>query len=368
MNTSFYNKLSFAILIVGSLFLTSCGSSSSGDDIYEFTNADFINRYWYADNYLDNSYATKDGIIVYLFESGSILKRQEFSGRRDQVVGEWSLVNDKLIIEDKLISGGEAQEWTILEDSKKNLLKLKKLEGARDFYADLENFNDITADAYLVNELKNVGGVYESVYRYECKVYGESIVKSQVMFSANNETYDLVKTKDFENKSLFTLSDVNASMYFDELPEEKQVRFYLELEGSRLSRLKLDEIIYSDGIISLDAVKKYTVENQSISVEWNAIDENGIYYYVEILGSDMDDAVPFFKSKRQPALADEVKNLQISNSTGAEINRVSELKTDESYYLRITGVKYENGIDAINSANKEINIQAKTVFTYKFIW
>lgn len=269
MNNLFLKKLTFAFLLIGSMFLISCGSSGGGDEVYEFTNADFINKYWYADNYLDNSYNTNDEIIVYLFESGNVLKRQEFSGRRNIPVGEWSLIEGKLILEDELIAGGAAQEWIILPESKKDQLKLNKLEGARDFYTNLEKFKDITADAYIVNELRTVGGVYESAYRYECKVYGASVVKSRIMLSANNESYDLVKNNDFENRSLFVLSDFDGSKYFDELPGEKQVKFYLELEGSRPNRIKLVETIYSDGIAPLDAVKKYTVENQSIRVEWN---------------------------------------------------------------------------------------------------
>lgn len=366
MKYSFYRKLTLTFSIIGSMFLASCGSSSGGDD-YEFTNLDFTNKYWYADNYLDDSYNTNDEMIVYLFESGNVLKRQQFSGRRNILVGEWSLVDNKLILEDKMILGGVVQEWTILPSSSKNELKLKRLEGGRNFYTNLEKFTDITADAYIVNELRKVDGIYKSAYRYECKVYGQDVDKSRVMFS-DEEDYDLVKISDFENKSLFVLSDSDGSKYFDELPGEKQVKFYLELEGNEPNRLKLDETIYSEGIASLDEVKSYTIENGSISVEWNAIDEDDVFYYVEILGSDRVDAVPFFRSNRQPASADQVKILQISNSTGAEINRLSELESDMSYYLRITGVKYEDGIDAINSGNNEINIQAKTVFTYKFVW
>lgn len=103
-------------------------------------------------------------------------------------------------------------------------------------------------------------------------------------------------------------------------------------------------------------------------MKWTAIEEDDIFYYVEILAEADENAVPYFRSNRQPADSGEEMTLEISSSTGAEVNRIDQLENDKNYQVRITAVKYEYDIDPINSGNKDINIQAKTTFAYKIIW
>lgn len=250
---------------------------------------------------------------------------------------------------------------------------MKSSAGVRRFYANdkADKLENISADAYLVNELIKDGSEYVSKYRYECKVYGDNLKEVYAMFGSDSEDrYDLVSMKDYQDKTVYQVKKEDSERFFETFPGEKEVRFNLKLNGSgeEFSNVKLDEKIYNSGIKALSEVRDYKREGRTITVNWKAIDEKSIYYFVEILKNDELGEIPYFRSERQPAMEKQDMSILISGSTASEINRLDQLVEEENYYIRIIGVKYEDEIHPVNSSNKEINIQAKTMFTYKITW
>jgi|GEM_PF-2119802 len=366
MNRSFYKRLSFAALIVGSMFMYSCGSSSSGgdDEDFEFKSSDLTNKYWYANPYLSSDYDRDDELIVYRFEGGGVLKKQEFSGRRDEVVGEWSLVDNELVIEDESISPTDRQEWFIQSKSTSTYLKLNSTNGTREFYTEIEGLNDITADAYVVNDLRLVNGTYESSFRYEYAVYGTEL--SQVKVLPNESTtIELEDFTDFQGEKVYYLKESDREEYFDAYPGSQTVKFFLKANGENY---KLEDQMYSEAITAMDnfsTTATHASASGSVTINWKAIDEDNIYYYVEILDKNGNEYQPKFRSTRQPAVAGEDKVLTIDNSIANELEALSELEVGEDYFVKITGFKYEDDIDPNNSSNKEMNIQAATRYVFK---
>ena len=360
-------RLGIFAVSVFSIALASCGGSSGGgEEEVDFESRDLMNKYWYANPYLSSAYANDDAVIVYRFEGGNVLKRQQYSGRRDVPVGTWSLIDNVLEIRDESISENDVQKWYIQSKSTKEHLKLNSSAGSRDFYTDILGLDDVTADAYLVNELRLVDNEYVSAYRFDYTVSGNNISKVSAMFDSETRN-NLVERQNAYGDKIFTLSDDDIDNYISDFEGEQLVRFYLKLDGGE--EVKLDENIYNNDIASLSSADRdYSRDGLSITVNWNAIGEEDIYYFIEILDGNSSAGVPLFRSNRQPADANETKSLVISSGIAAEVDHLDELKIDEEYFVRITGVKYETGIDPINSSNKDVNIQAKTILTYKIIW
>jgi hypothetical protein len=349
------------------LIMTSCGGSSGGGEVdFDFESRDLMNKYWYANPYLSSAYANNDAVIVYKFEGGNVLKRQQYSGRIDVSVGSWDLNDNVLEIRDKSISENDLQKWFIQSKSTKEHLKLNSSVGSRDFYTEISGFDDVTADAYLVNELRLVNNEYVSAYRFDYSVFGNKISKVSALFDSETRN-NLVERLDVYGDKFFTLSDDDIDNYISDFKGEQLVRFYLKLDGGE--EVKLDENIYNNDIASLSSADRdYSRDGLSITVNWKAIGEENIYYFIEILDGKSSTGVPLFRSNRQPADANETKSLVISSGIAAEIDQLEKLQIDEEYLVRITGIKYETGIDPINSSNKDVNIQAKTMLTYKIIW
>jgi hypothetical protein len=217
MKYSITRKLSFVALVMGSLSLFSCGGSSGGnDEEFEFQSSDLTNKYWYANPFLSVDYNRDDALIVYRFEGGGVLKKQEFSGRRDKVVGEWLLSDNQLIIRDESIGINNRQEWFIQSGSKNNYLKLNSSNGTREFYTNIDALNDITADAYVVNDLRLIGNTYESDYKLEYVVFGDQISQVKVLPN-NSSSFDLEAYTDFEGKKVYYLKDSDRNNYFENI-------------------------------------------------------------------------------------------------------------------------------------------------------
>jgi hypothetical protein len=185
-----------------------------------------------------------------------------------------------------------------------------------------------------------------------------------------NDHHKLIETKNSDDKSVFVVSADDKEKNNGKYLGKRTVKFYAKVNGSGsdFEKIKLSDQIYKDDITAITYKKDISQAGGVLTVKWNAIEEDDIFYYVEILAEADENAVPYFRSNRQPADSGEEMTLEISSSTGAEVNRVDQLENDKNYQVRITAVKYEYDIDPINSGNKDINIQAKTTFAYKIIW
>jgi hypothetical protein len=367
MNTFLYKKRNLAGLLLGSLFLFSCGSSSSGgdDEDFDFASTDLISKYWYANTYLSSDYSYDDAIVVYRFESGGILKRQEYSGRRDVVAGSWSLVDEELVIRDTTISESNEQDWFIQSNSTSSYLKLNSESGTREFYTSIDEIEDVTADAYLVNELYIEDGVFQSSYKMEYAVYGSSLSKVSVLPDAST-SIEMDDFTDYLGEKVFYLKEEDRYDYLDAFEGASEVKFYLKFDSG--NQYKLEEQVYDSTIPALDnysITATHSVGASSVSISWTAINEDDIYYYIEILDQDENEYQPMFRSTRQSATAGEAKSLTIDSSTDSEYDDLDNLVVGEDYYVKITGFKYEDDIDADNSSYKDVNIQAVSRYIFK---
>lgn len=370
MKYLFLKKTTFAFFLLGTLFLASCGSSGGGgeeEEDFEFESSDLTNKYWYANPYLSSDYDKDDAVIVYRFEGGGVLKKQEFSGRRDKLVGSWSLNDNELIIEDDSISEDNRQEWFIQSNSTATYLKLNSSSGTRELYTNIDEINDVTADAYVVNDLRVVNNSYKSAYRMEYVVYGENIKECKVLPDADT-SFELNDFTDFQGEKVYYLKEDDRENYFDIFEGGQTVKFYLKFDSGE--NYKLEEQIYESGIEALDnfsITATHASGSGSVTINWKAISQDDIYYYIEILDKDANENSPKFRSVRQTVTAEEERELVIddSDATASEIEVLDELVLGDDYYVKITGIKYEDDIDPDNSSNKEINIQAVTRYVFK---
>lgn len=361
MNTSFYSKLSFAILIVGSIFLTSCGSSSSGgeEEVFEFKSSDLTNKYWYASTFIDDSYAKNDVVIVYRFNSGGDLYKQEFSGRRDSEVGTWSLSADNvLLINDETLTG--IQEWKIDQSSTKDHIYLKSTNGIRTFHTQISELDDVTADAFLVKNVYLKNGDFVDEYRYEFAVMGERVRSVKALVSSKDE-FDLVETINSENKSVWRINEVDAKKYFDAFPVERVVKFVLVMDSGE--EYKLEDRIYNKGISAINYQEVDTDHNTgtgilSLNVEWEALSDEDVYYYVQILNSDKDENHPLYTSNWQPADGEALQSLLLTESYVGEFG----LALVDLFSVKIVALLFEDGINPFQGDIHEFNVQAQSQF------
>lgn len=364
-----FNNFGILSVVLLAFAMTSCGGSSGGGDKeIEFEQRDLVNKVWYSNPYLSKDYSNDDAVIAYRFESGGMLKRQQYSGKIEKNVGNWSLVDDVIEITDNSIDGGTTQKWFIQSESTSEVLKLNSNGGKREFKTAIGDLEDVTADAYIVNDLRLVEGVYKADYRIDFEVYGQNLEEVTAMLSSTKEE-DLVEAKDYKNDKIFALSDEGLDRYLENSDDNYSVRFYLKTNGN--DKFKLDEDLSDDKLVNLDQTKVNFVKSPasaSVTVEWKALDGDDVFYIVEILSSISNSEQALFRSYLQPANSGDEKSLDISNKIGADLPLSSNMVIGENYFVRISGIKYEDGIDPVNSSNKLYNIQAKTVFTFKITW
>jgi hypothetical protein len=169
----------------------------------------------------------------------------------------------------------------------------------------------------------------------------------------------------FEGKKVYYLKEADRDDYFEDFAGNQRVKFFVKAAGENY---KLEDQLYTSAIKALDnfsITATHASQSGSVSINWKAIDEDNIYYYVEILDKNKNEYHPKFRSTRQSASAGEDKEIVIDASTASELEALSELEVGEDYYVKISGFKYEDDIHPDNSSNKEINIQAVTCYVFK---
>jgi len=359
----------FAVFAI-SIALSSCGGSSGGgEEEINFEVKDLVNKYWYYNGFINSDYEASDVLLVYKFEGSSFetkgtLIKQQFSGRLDQEnVGTWQFVDDKLTIIDNTIAGSPTQEWYLRTGSSITNLKLRgagDLGGDRDFYSDISGFSDVTADAFYAR-VKNSDGSANDYIGFE--VSGKHL-KRVVAMPNKDFSYELVRFEEFvkingvdSERTVFRLNEDDVD-FLDEFKGEDEIKFYIELSDG--TRMKLNEDLPDTEINTLDYYRSFDPETHT--VKWKANLGVGVYYRVEVLDENRNTV---FRSLRQPDNSN--GELSLLQAQG-EIDKLSQLNTEDPIFIRITAFKYETDIDPINSLLKDSNIQAKTMYTYQDIW
>lgn len=109
--------------------------------------------------------------------------------------------------------------------------------------------------------------------------------------------------------------------------QEQEVRFFLRIGKDKC--LKLRDSIYSDNLPkrTLDEMG-INVQSKAghLSVSWNGVYDQPVYYRVEILPADGDLTNAYFISRFQGS---DSKGLEIKPTTAGEVNRLQEMKADQ---------------------------------------
>lgn len=351
-------RLGIIAVFAFSIALTSCGGSSGGGESeINFDKTKLVGKYWFANDFVSDNYSQDDDLIVYWFARNGDLVKQEYGGREESPVGTWSLDEKKLVIKDKTFGNGESIDWFLQKGTNSDNLVLsannrRKLNCSTSFSV----LNDVKADAFVVSYINLAG----DVSRYmQCRVIGRDIKEAKLLFK-DGKKLGLVKSVE-GTESVYVLSDSDInSLKSVSFPEEDDVKFHLVFDNN--VDVKLADVNDDKTIASLKNVVGY---NQGThSVNWKSIDENDIFYNIEIV--DLEGKI-LFRTNPISAKANEDMEILINKDLKEEFGSLGAIEIGKQYNIRITGIKYE---DDVASTSKHIldNVQAKTVLAYTIIW
>ena len=215
----------------------------------------------------------------------------------------------------------------------------------------------MTADAFIVNLINQNG----DVTRYlQCKVIGKSIEKAKMLLKSG-EKFELTKVVE-GTESVFVLDENGInSLKSEAFPENDDAKFYLELDEN--TEVKLSDV--NDDKVIGNLKNEIDYNQGSHLVKWSAIDEDDIYYYVEILNAEGRSV---FRSQSLSANANQDMQIEINRTVDSVFESLDDLEVNEQCVVRIIGVKYEDDINPSTSKYEDYNVQAKTIFSYGILW
>ncbi len=345
----------FKVLSVGLLAfaMASCGGSSDGGELeFNFTKDNLVGKSWFANEFMSEDYEQKDDLIVYSFKSSGDLERQEYGGREFKKVGTWTLDEKKLVITDKDFPGEESIEWFLQRGTNSTNLLLSASGGRKlSFSTSFAGVEDVTADAFIVSSIDVNGNVTRSI---QCRVNGKDIKVAKLLLKDGTKM-QLEKNKE----SVFVLKDEDI-MKASDYPENADVKFYLGFDKN--VKVKISDLNSVKPISSLENNRGYNQGEHSVT--WKAINEEDIFYTIEIL-TEAGDIL--FRSKSILVVAGQEKKIIIDNNLAKEFGDLNALEVEKPYKLKITGMRCEEDVKT-TSMHRSYNIQAKTDFTYAITW
>lgn len=343
--------------LLAGVCLACCLGSCSDNDGRDDTILDMsylTGKDWYYNAWLGNKNSTdsQDLLEVLRFEKGGALKNIDFSGRREYSVGTWTSEGNKITLNYK---NSAPVVWNVQRSGDDYIKTVVNEQGIREYSTDLGYLGNLTADAFLVNDYTQ-GNQYRTYIGVD--VRGNMDVREGALLNANGKNVALKNHEYYWSES--------SPEYIDFNGRKQEVRFYLRI--GKNTHLKLKDTIYSDNLpqrvpdeMNLSANSK----ESSLVVNWTPYGNRNVYYRIEILPRNMDVTNPYFISRIQPIGTGQ---LAIKTTTAGEVNKLKELKSGESYYIRLTALLYEPGVDPWNDNYGYANVQAVSYFTKLFAW
>lgn len=346
-----FGKLLVSIFVAG--MMMACSDDDGRDDtildMSYLTGKDWYYNAWLGDKY---SFGAQDLLEVIRFEKGGALKSIEFGGRREYTVGTWTSEDNKILLN---YNNAEPTVWNIQHSGEDYIETIVNAQGTRKYTTDARYLGNLTADAFLVNEYTS-GNQYRTHIGVD--VRGNMDVREGVLMTAANKTIVL------ENHDYYW-SEKNPE-YIDFDGNSREVRFYLRL--GKNTNLKLQDFIYSENLpmrLPDEMELKANCRESGLEVEWKPFSTQRVYYRLEILSRNMDLTNPYFVSRIQGV---GTSVLNIKTITAGDLNRLNELKSGDTYILRLTALLYEPGVDPLNDNYGYANVQAVSYFTKMFAW
>lgn len=347
------------LLGIGCIWVLSACSDDDGKDDTVMDMSELTGKYWYYNAWLGDKYGMNqsDLLEVIRFEKGGILKKMEFGGRRVCAVGNWTGGDNQITMD---YDDGRQVIWNVKRSSDDYIQTIVNAQGERKYVTDLGYLDDLTADAFLVNQYTE-GNQFKTYIGVD--VRGNRNIKEVALIPSDGKSVPV------ENHGYFWSErqpEAGDYIHFDGTPRE--VRLFLRI--GKNTNLKLQDSIYSQNLpqrtLAESGLEAITELGTSIlNVKWNSYNDPGISYRVEIYPRNMDLTKPYFVSRIQPSNSSEMK---ISATTSGEVNKIGELVKGEAYQVRLTAIMFEPGVDVINDEYSSANVQAVTYFSRNFLW
>lgn len=363
------------IMEMGKLFLVLtavlCWGACSKDDGRDDTVLDLKNvtgKYWYSLNWANNpeGYTTDDLVEVVKLEDNGKVWTLDFGGKMEKETGRWENGDNNDIT--LYYYNGTTEKWGVLH-SGSDYLTVRVNKGERKYVTEPAALEAMTGDAFLVNEVKNVG---TEPTRIGVAIGGKNAVNmssSSVVIVAPEEVFRLAYQA--RSKSWTDKGDIFAGDFG--LPETaRDILFSVKIVGLQL---KFKDRIYAENLpartfreFGLDGIN----EGRTLYVEWNPFAETGIFYRIEVFKTQANDdlspdlANPYFVSQ----LYGHSDRLEITSATkteGGTENKIGDLRIGDKYVLRLSAVLLEPGVDP-NHKYSLANLQAITYVQRTLVW
>ena len=313
-----------------------------------------VGKDWYYNAWMGNKEGmrTEDLLEVVHFEKGGVLKTMEFGGRQEKEAGTWEKDGNRLMLH---YTDGKDSRWDILRSGEDYIRALVD-DNVRDYASSLNYLRELTADAFLVNEYDEYDNQYATYIGAD--VRGNIDLREGMLLLGDGDNTPLTQYDYYwTGHSQYELRDWD---------EECEARIYVRLGEDH--HVKLSDVVYSENLTPkspAEVALEARCSGGKLNVSWNPYTGQQVYYRVEILSLEDDKPRTYFVSRVQPVGANQ---LTISSNTTSEVDRLSELKSNQGYRLRLTALLYEPDVDPLNDLYAYANLQAVAYFETHFIW
>lgn len=342
-----------AWLWIGMLcFFYACQNDERDDSVVDMGL--LTGKTWYYNAWSGDAYgmAREDLLEALRLENGGILKTIDFGGRQEYVAGTWENKGNVILLK---YNAGKQVEWSVQNSGSDYLRVMVNQQGLREYKTDLGYLDNLTADAYLVNECTD-----ENRYRTRLgvDVRGNVNLREAFLITGENEYVAL------ENHGYYW-TEKNIGQDFEVNGTLQEIRFCLRI--GKNERVKLRDLVSNENLpkrLPEETELSVACKNNALHVSWLPYEGN-VYYRVEIFPKNMDLTKPCFVSWIQPR---GTRLLKVQYSTAGELNKLSDLIRGEKYVVRLSALLFERGVDVVNDEYSYANLQAVSYFTKSFIW
>lgn len=345
------------LLCLGAVF--SCSDDDHNDeDVLDMGK--LTGKYWYYNKWQNNreSYVLDDLLDIVRFEGNGKLWEMDFSGKNERIVGTWTHKDNEIVLH---YTNRPEEIWNVLK-SGEGFIDAMVLSGKREYKAEPDYLKDLTADAFLVDEVKN-DGLYPET-RIGISIEGKNavnIAKDAAVILAEDAVVGLT----LENKVWHESKPILAADFG--LPTtEKAIRFYIKANGNPV---KFTDTVYTQSLpkrkfadFALNAVN----QDRVLHVSWAAFDRQDVYYRVEVLNVNASEE-PYYVSRLLPAGTDAWEITETTETERDLTNNMKKLKAGQNYTVRLSAIVLEPGT-SVGDMYSYTNRQAVSFVEWKYLW